>query len=60
MCPFYGIFQMHNFDTDIGTEEPAHLEIVATIVHQLTKDLSMDEIENSGFANYYQVILLQT
>ena len=39
--------------TDIGTEELAHLEIVATIVHQLTKDLSMDEIENSGFASYY-------
>jgi len=39
--------------TDIGTEELAHLEIVATIVHQLTKDLSMEEIEKSGFANYY-------
>ena len=39
--------------TDIGTEELAHLEMVATIVHQLTKDLSMDEIENSGFATYY-------
>ena len=53
MCPFYGAFQMRNFVTDIGTEELAHLEMVATIVHQLTKDLSMDEIENSGFANYY-------
>lgn len=39
--------------TDIGTEELAHLEMVATIVHQLTKDLSMEEIEKSGFANYY-------
>ena len=39
--------------TDIGTEELAHLEMVATIVHQLTKDLSMDDIENSGFAPYY-------
>lgn len=39
--------------TDIGTEELAHLEIVATIVHQLTRNLSMEEIENSGFANYY-------
>lgn len=46
-------FQMCNFDTDIGTEELAHLEIVATIVHQLTKNLSMEEIEKSGFANYY-------
>lgn len=39
--------------TDIGTEELAHLEMVATIVHQLTKNLSMEEIEASGFANYY-------
>lgn len=39
--------------TDIGTEELAHLEMVATIVHQLTKELSMEEIEESGFANYY-------
>ncbi len=39
--------------TDIGTEELAHLEMVATIVHQLTKNLSMEEIEKSGFANYY-------
>ena len=53
MCPFYGTFQMCNFDTDIGTEELGHLEMVATIVHRLTKDLSMEEIESSGFANYY-------
>jgi spore coat protein JC len=39
--------------TDIGTEELAHLEMVATIVHQLTRNLSMDEIANSGFAPYY-------
>ena len=39
--------------TDIGTEELAHLEMVSTIVHQLTKNLSMEEIEKSGFANYY-------
>ena len=32
--------------TDIGTEELAHLEMVSTIVHQLTADLSMEEIEN--------------
>ena len=38
---------------DIGTEELGHLEMVATIVHQLTRNLSMEEIEKSGFANYY-------
>ena len=39
--------------TDIGTEELGHLEMVATIVHQLTRNLSMEEIEKSGFAPYY-------
>ena len=40
-------------DASVGTEELAHLEIVAAIVHQLTRNLSMEEIEKSGFANYY-------
>ncbi|MDO5344921.1 MAG: manganese catalase family protein [Lachnospiraceae bacterium] len=39
--------------TDVGTEELAHLEMVATIVHQLTRDLTPEEIEKSGFAPYY-------
>lgn len=39
--------------TDIGTEELAHLEMVAAIVTQLTKNLSMEEIEKSGFDKYY-------
>lgn len=39
--------------TDIGTEELAHLEMVASIVHQLTRNLSMEEIEACGFAPYY-------
>ncbi len=39
--------------TDIGTEELGHFEMIGTIVHQLTRDLSMEEIEESGFAPYY-------
>lgn len=39
--------------TDIGTEELAHFEMIGTIVHQLTRNLSMEEIEESGFAPYY-------
>ena len=39
--------------TDIGTEELAHMEMVASIVHQLTRNLSMSEIEKSGFAPYF-------
>lgn len=38
---------------DIGTEELGHLEIVGAIVHQLTRNLSMEEIEKSGFDKYY-------
>ena len=38
---------------DIGTEELAHIEMIGTIIYQLTRDLSMEEIEKSGFANYY-------
>ncbi len=39
--------------TDIGTEELAHLEIVATIVHQLTRNLTAEQLEEQGFAPYY-------
>ena len=39
--------------TDIGTEELAHFELVGAIVHQLTRNLSKEEIEKSGFAPYY-------
>ena len=39
--------------TDIGTEELAHLEMVSTIVHQLTRDLSPEELKASGFDKYY-------
>ncbi len=39
--------------TDIATEELGHMEIVASIIVQLTKNLSMKEIEESGFAPYY-------
>lgn len=39
--------------TDIGTEELAHLEMVSSIVYQLTKDLTPEEIKASGFDKYY-------
>jgi len=39
--------------TDIGTEELGHLEIIGSIVHQLTRNLSPEEIAASGFAPYY-------
>lgn len=39
--------------TDIGTEELGHLEMVASIIHQLTRNLSTDEIIKSGFDTYF-------
>lgn len=38
---------------DIATEELGHLEIVGTIVHQLTKDLPCNEVDTAGFEKYY-------
>lgn len=38
---------------DIGTEELAHLEMVGTIVHQLTEGLSIEEIKSAGLGAYY-------
>ena len=39
--------------TDIGVEELGHLEMIGTIVHQLTKNLTESQIENSGLAPYF-------
>ena len=39
--------------TDIGTEELAHMEMIAAIVHQLTRNLSIDEIKKAGFDAYF-------
>ncbi|MBQ2694109.1 MAG: manganese catalase family protein [Clostridia bacterium] len=39
--------------TDVGTEELAHLEMIGAIVHQLTRNLSEEEIKKSGFDTYF-------
>lgn len=39
--------------TDIGTEELAHMEMICAIVHQLTRNLSVEEVEKYGFDKYY-------
>ena len=38
---------------DIGTEELAHLEMVGTIVHQLTDVVCPVELEKAGLGPYY-------
>jgi len=39
--------------TDIGVEELGHLEMVGTIVHQLTRNLTPEEIKRAGFDTYF-------
>ena len=39
--------------TDIGTEELGHLEMIGTIVHQLTRNLSPDDPRMGNFAPYF-------
>ena len=39
--------------TDVGTEELAHVEMISAILHQLTRNLSEEEIRKSGFDTYF-------
>lgn len=39
--------------TDVGTEELAHMEMIAAIVYQLTRNLSEKEVSESPFASYF-------
>lgn len=39
--------------TDVGTEELAHVEMIAAILYQLTKGLSTDEIKKAGLDTYF-------
>lgn len=37
----------------VGTEELGHIEMICSIVYQLTRNLSMKEIKESGFDTYF-------
>lgn len=39
--------------TDIGTEELAHWEIIATIVYKLTKDADINQIKGTPYEAYF-------
>ena len=39
--------------TDVGTEELAHLEMIAAILYQLTRNLSPEEIKKAGMDTYF-------
>ena len=43
-----------HFKADVGTEELGHLEMIGAIVHQLTRNLTDEEVrKNSSFAPYF-------
>lgn len=39
--------------TDIGTEELAHIEIICTMVYQLLKGATVEELKSAGLASQY-------
>lgn len=39
--------------TDIGSEELGHVEMLATMVYQLLKNASVEEIKEAGLASHY-------
>ena len=39
--------------TDVGNEELGHFEMVAAIVHQLTRDMTIDQIKAAGMEDYF-------
>jgi len=45
--------QVKGMLTDIGTEELAHMEMISAIIHQLTRNMTPEEIKKAGFAGYF-------
>jgi spore coat protein JC len=41
--------------TDIGTEELAHMEIIASLVYKLTDGVPVDELKKYGFNDFYAI-----
>ncbi len=39
--------------TDVGVEELGHLEIIGSMVYQLTRNLTQDQIKTAGFDAYF-------
>ena len=39
--------------TDIGTEELAHLEMICSMIFQLTKNMTVEDAKTAGFDAYY-------
>lgn len=52
-CPALLFGRVAHFDCPLGTEELGHLEMVGTIVHQLTRNLTEEQIKEAGFEPYF-------
>ncbi|MCD7844440.1 MAG: manganese catalase family protein [Oscillospiraceae bacterium] len=39
--------------TDIGVEELGHLEMIGAIVHQLTRNMTVEQAKEAGFQEYF-------
>lgn len=39
--------------TDIGTEELGHVEMICTMIYQLTKDATLEELKKAGLDTFY-------
>ena len=39
--------------TDLGTEELAHVEMICTMIYQLMKDATLEEIKKAGLESHY-------
>ena len=40
-------------DASLGTEELGHLEIIGAIVHQLTRNMTPEEVKKAGYEAYF-------
>lgn len=46
-------FLLLYFSPLVGTEELGHLEMIGTLVHQLTRNLNQEQIKTAGFDAYF-------
>ncbi|WP_073075671.1 manganese catalase family protein [Sporobacter termitidis] len=43
----------YDSENDPGTEELGHLEMIGTIVHQLTRDMTPEDVKAAGMEGYF-------
>ena len=53
MCSVPTSEDRYHFNPSVGTEELGHLEMIGTIVHQLTRNLTQEQLREGGFAPYF-------